>query len=117
MVTEFGKFIRKLRIDNTVTLRSMADDIGISPSYLSSVETGKRSITSSFFDSVAKYFNLGHEKIVDLRHLADISQLEISMSFKEATPEQKNSAVAFARQLNDLTADELKKIDDILERL
>jgi transcriptional regulator with XRE-family HTH domain len=117
MVTDFGKFVRKLRIDKTITLRSMADDIGKSPSYLSSVETGKRSITNDFFDSVAKYFNLDCRSIEKLKHLADISQREISMSLKEATPEQKNSAVAFARQLNDLTADELKKIDDILERL
>jgi len=117
MVTEFGKYIRKLRIENTVTLRAMADEVGKSPSYLSSVETGKRTITKDFFCSIARYFKLGQEQEKDLRHLADISQSEISMSLKEATLEQRNSAVVFARQLNSLTDDELKKIDDILEGL
>jgi len=116
MVTEFGKYIRKLRVDKTITLRSMADEIGKSASYLSSVETGKRSITNNFFDAVVGYFNLDDGKKEELRHLAAISQNEVSLSLREASPEQKNSAVAFARQLNSLNAEELKKIDDILER-
>ena len=56
MITEFGKYIRKLRIDKIVTLREMADAVNLSPSYLSSIETGKRNITPGFFEAVVNYF-------------------------------------------------------------
>lgn len=117
MVTEFGKYIRKLRIDNTITLRKMADDVGKSASYLSSVETGKRNITTDYFNSVINYFQLDGNSEQELRHLADISQNEISVPLGNATLDQRNSAVAFARKLNTLSSDDLKKIDDILEDL
>ena len=117
MVTEFGKYIRKLRVDNTTTLRVMADEIGKSASYLSSVETGKRNITADYFNSVVNYFQLDGNSEQELRHLADISQNEISVPLSNATINQRNSAVAFARKLNTLSSDDLKKIDDILEDL
>ena len=115
MITEFGKYIRKLRIDHAITLRQMADAIELSPSFLSSVETGKRNITPSYFDNVVRYFQLNDQDTAELRNLADISKNEISLSIKEATFEQKNSAIAFARRLNSLTTDDLKKINDILK--
>ncbi len=43
-VTEFGKFSRKLRIENDELLRDMANKLGVTASYLSAVEIGKRNI-------------------------------------------------------------------------
>ncbi|MDD3947051.1 MAG: helix-turn-helix transcriptional regulator, partial [Clostridia bacterium] len=40
MVTEFGKFLRVLRIQNNDTARQMAEKLNLSPSYLSAIETG-----------------------------------------------------------------------------
>jgi transcriptional regulator with XRE-family HTH domain len=45
MLTPFGKKVRKLRIDVGVTLKSMADAMGVTSSYLSAIETGKRAVT------------------------------------------------------------------------
>jgi transcriptional regulator with XRE-family HTH domain len=115
MITEFGKYIRKLRIDKMVTLRQMADDIGFSAAYLSSIETGKKSITNDFFNRTVKYFGLKDDAALTLRKLADLSLQEISIPMKSATQEQRNSAVFFARRLNQLSHDDLEKINKILE--
>lgn len=115
MVTEFGKYIRKRRIDKVVTLREMADAMGLSPSYLSSVETGKRNITDTFLNEVVNYLKLKVEEVTYLHNLAAISQKEISISIERANDKQKNSAVFFARKLNTLNSDELDKINKILE--
>lgn len=114
MITEFGKYIRKLRIDNTVTLRSMADGMKMSPSYLSSVETGKRNITIKYFNAVVAYFQLTGSKVTELQRLADISRNEIPLSLREANHGQRNTAIVFARRLNTLTNDEVRKLDAIL---
>ena len=116
MITEFGKFIRKLRIDETVTLRKMADDLGLSPAYLSSVETGKKKITGNYLDAVVSYFQLSGEAATEVKHLAAISQKELTMSLEKANQKQKNSAVMFARRLNTLTDDEIEKLNLLLEK-
>jgi transcriptional regulator with XRE-family HTH domain len=115
MITELGKYLRKLRIDKMVTLRQMADEIGMSPAYLSSIETGKKNIPEGFIERTVKYFGLKDEAISALRKAADLSLQEISISMKNATQEQRNSAVFFARRLNQLSQDDLDKINKILE--
>lgn len=115
MITEFGKQLRKLRIDKTITLRAMAEAMGISPSYLSSIETGKRNITEQFFSSVVSYFGLQAGDVDKLRQYADLSQNEITLLLEEANDAQKKSAVFFARRLNELSDDDLSKINKILQ--
>jgi transcriptional regulator with XRE-family HTH domain len=114
MITEFGKQLRKNRIDKTISLRDMAQGISVSPAYLSAIETGKRNITDSFFNSVVKYFNLVGDEINYLRHLADVSQKEISIKLENSNPNQRDSAAFFARRLNELSDDDLKKINKIM---
>lgn len=115
MITKFGKQLRKLRIDKTITLRAMADEMGISPSYLSSIETGKRNISENFFSSVVNYFGLQGSDVDMLRQYADLSRNEITLLLEEANDAQKKSAVFFARRLNELSDDDLSKINKILQ--
>ena len=45
MITPFGKYLRKLRIDHDEKLKDMAAKLGVTGSYLSAVEIGKRDST------------------------------------------------------------------------
>ncbi len=42
MITNFGKFCRRLRIDNGELLYDMAKKLGVSSAFMSSVENGKK---------------------------------------------------------------------------
>lgn len=42
MITEFGKLLRIIRINTGDSARTMAEKFGMSPSYLSTIENGKR---------------------------------------------------------------------------
>ena len=44
MATIFGKEVAKLRIDQGVKLRELADHFGVSSSYLSAIEAGKKNV-------------------------------------------------------------------------
>ena len=46
MITELGKHLRKIRIDHGEILKNMADKLGVTSSFLSAVEIGKRNMTS-----------------------------------------------------------------------
>ena len=47
MVNEFGKLLRKIRIDNGEILKDMADKLEMTSSYLSAIECGKRNIPNN----------------------------------------------------------------------
>lgn len=57
-LTEFGKFLRKLRIDNGELLKDMAIKLSVTPSFLSMVETGKRSAPKKWEEEIEKVYNL-----------------------------------------------------------
>ena len=44
MITEFGKLLRIIRINSGDSARDMAKKLNMSPSYLSTIENGKRNI-------------------------------------------------------------------------
>ena len=52
MLTDFGKELRKIRIDNNEFLKDMANKLGVTVSYLSAVENGKRDIPDEWLDKI-----------------------------------------------------------------
>ena len=61
-VTEFGKFSRKLRIENDELLRDMANKLGVTASYLSAVEIGKRNIPKKWEHIIVNAYQLDNSK-------------------------------------------------------
>ena len=57
-LTEFGKFSRKLRIDNGELLKDMAIKLNVTPFFLSMVETGRRSIPKKWEEEIEKIYSL-----------------------------------------------------------
>lgn len=47
-LTEYGKFIRKIRIDKNINQKEHADLLGVSPTFLSNMEKGKKAISMDF---------------------------------------------------------------------
>lgn len=58
MVTELGKFLRKIRIDRDELLSNMAKTLGVSSSFLSLVETGKKKPPLHWEQKIIEYYNL-----------------------------------------------------------
>ena len=64
-ITEFGKIVRKARLDVEVSLLSMAKELQVTSSFLSGMETGRKKIT---VDCVQKLKHF-------LRHVALLSTI------------------------------------------
>ena len=54
MITEYGKFLRKLRIDQGQILKTMAEKLGVSSAFLSAVENGKKKIPKTREEKLVK---------------------------------------------------------------
>lgn len=76
-VTNFGKYLRKLRIDKEEKLEDMADKLSVSSAYLSAIELGKRNIPQDMLYKIANIYNLSEDNISDLKYIIFTSQKTI----------------------------------------
>jgi transcriptional regulator with XRE-family HTH domain len=114
-VTQFGKLIRKLRIDTGIVLKDMAEMIGVSSAYLSSIELGKKNITTKIIESICSAYALSEIERQELEKAAEMSQPSIKLDLRNHTETERNAVSVFARKYRELDSDEHKKLMELLE--
>lgn len=116
MITALGKELRRMRIDSGELLKDMADKLKITPSYLSSIENGKRKPTRDFIDKVVIMYNLTNpqKKILEIAYFETID--EISIFTDNVSNEKKELGLVFARKFNSLDSEQMKSIAMILNK-
>ena len=65
MATTLGKFLWKLRVDNDEILFDMSKKLGTSPSFLSSVENGKREFPSEWKNKICNLYKLTDKQKIE----------------------------------------------------
>ena len=79
-LTEFGKAIRKARIESGDTLRTMAKSLGITPAFLSAIEHGKKKIPPYLVVRIEALLRNQGVEVADLMKLADLSNNRVSLN-------------------------------------
>jgi transcriptional regulator with XRE-family HTH domain len=103
-MTPFGERMRKLRAERGVTLKAMAEAIGVSPAYLSALEHGKRGRPGwHLIQRIIAYFNIIWDEAEEVVRLARISHPRIVIDTSGLDPK----ATALANRL----ADEIGRLD------
>ena len=110
MLTTFGRFVRKLRIDKGYLLKDMADYLNVSASFLSAVEMGKKKIPSDWNAKVTSYFQLDSFACLELQKAIHHSQEELELNLKNSSQQQRELAFVFARKLDSLDEDKIREI-------
>ncbi|TYQ14838.1 UNVERIFIED_CONTAM: hypothetical protein Cloal_1221 [Acetivibrio alkalicellulosi] len=116
MLTEFGKILRKIRIDNCELLKDMADKLSVTPSYLSAVETGKRNVPEDWPDQLFKLYSLDIKDKDLLEEAAYNSKLQLKLNLDKLNNKDKNLALSFAREFQELTTIDKDRILEILSK-
>lgn len=117
MLTNFGKFARKLRIDNAELLKDMAEKLGVTTSYLSAVEVGKRNVPTKWKNQIVNIYNLDKNKKQELEESIFNSQKVIKLNLENLRKDSdKELMLAFARKFEDLDDDSKKDIINILNK-
>ncbi len=114
MLSKFGKFTRKLRIDHNELLKDMAINLEVTPSYLSAVEVGKRNIPPTWREKLILVYNLNSIEILELDNAIFDSQKVIKLNLQNYKNQDKELMLAFARKFSDLDKDSK---DDIMRIL
>lgn len=115
MLSTFGKFIRNLRMDRNELLKDMADNLGVTSSYLSAIELGKRSVPSVWLDKIISLYELPYDKAKELEQAIDDSLFEVKVDLKGRNNEDKDLIISFARNLDNLDQESKRKILEMIK--
>lgn len=116
MLTLFGKFTRKLRIEHGELLKDMADKLNVSSSYLSAVEVGKRNIPRNWYEKLSSLYSLDNEEKAELHRAIQESQLTIKFELNKMKGSDRDLVLAFARGLKNIDDADRKKLHDIFNK-
>jgi transcriptional regulator with XRE-family HTH domain len=99
-LTPFGEAVRILRMKLGLTLKSMADALGISSAHLSSIEFGDKKLLDKHIEATLIFFNkkgAENSSIENIKQAADESKTSINI--ESFTSKDRDLVAAFARKL------------------
>lgn len=116
-MTPFGARLRQMRADRGLTLKKMAEAIGVSPAYLSALEHGKRGAPTWFLvQRIISYFNVIWDDAESLCRLAQISSPRIRLDTSDAIPEATEFANFLAKSIANLERDDFAALTHVVEQ-
>ena len=115
MLTRFGKFCRKLRIDNGELLYDMAQHLGVSPAFLSKVENGKSKPPIEWKDILVEKYNLESYQQEELIASIDEGRASAVINVKDMTLDDREMMFAFARKLSSMDENDKEKWKKMLK--
>lgn len=116
-MTPFGDRMRKLRGERGVTLKAMAEAIGVSPAYLSALEHGKRGRPGwHLIQRILSYFNIIWDEAEDVARLARISHPRIAIDTSGLNPKATELANRLADEIGKLDIAALEEMMTLLDR-
>lgn len=116
-MTPFGDRMRKLRSERGITLKEMAEALGVSSAYLSALEHGKRGRPGwHLIQRILAYFNIIWDEADEVVRLARISHPRITIDTSGLDPKATELANRLADEIGKLDATTLDELLAILGR-
>jgi transcriptional regulator with XRE-family HTH domain len=115
-ITVFGEEVRRLRMAGQVSLKAMAEGLGVSSAYLSSVESGRKKIPDEFVERIVGFFKLRPREAKNLSDAAEASQPQYKIDVSDCDGQARETVAMFARRFSALSSKEQQRIHTILEQ-
>lgn len=115
MVTRLGRFLRKLRIDQGEILKDMADKLGVSVSFLSAVENGKKRMPSIWNTKLCDLYKLTPEQRQEFTTAIAETEEGLAIDFVGVSTSNRELAISFARKFSDFDEEQIKAIRKVLQ--
>ncbi len=109
-MTPFGEHIRELRAKKQVTMKEMAQAIGVSSAYLSALEHGNRGRPSWYLlQRTISYFNIIWDDAEELVKLARLSHPRITIDTSGLSPKATELANRLADDIAQMNEQQLSQ--------
>ena len=94
-----GKLLKKLRIEHGERLEEMAAKLGITPSCLSAIGSGRRQLSPKLFNSLKRSYRLSASRAEQIAMAADFCRGQIKIPFKDLTDTQRQLCAILAAKI------------------
>ena len=116
-MTPFGEKVRKLRAERGITLKQMAEAVGVSSAYLSALEHGKRGRPSWYLlQRIIAYFNIIWDEAEEVARLARISHPRITIDTSGLSPAATELANRLADSISSLDPKALNELLAVMSK-
>jgi transcriptional regulator with XRE-family HTH domain len=118
-VTPFGSKVREFRAKRGLSLKKMAEDLGVTSAYFSALEHGHRGRPGAgLIQQISGYFELTWEEAEDLQRLAQLSHPRIVVDTSGLSPSATELANVLSENIHDMDEDTIEwVIDEIRGRI
>ncbi|MDU4728007.1 MULTISPECIES: helix-turn-helix domain-containing protein [Clostridium] len=116
MLSSFGKFTRKLRIERSQLLKEMAELLNVTTSYLSAVEMGKRNVPESWREIIIANYKLDNNEVQAMDEAIYNSQRTLKLNLNSYDEDDKNLILSFARKFDELEVEEKDNLRRLLSK-
>lgn len=111
MLTEFGKVMRIIRINTGDSMRDMAAKIGMSATYLSAIETGKRNIPANMEELLFSHYNFSDKDKKKIKDSIEKSAAQVKINLTEMADKKKKLIYKLSKgDIDEETLDRLCEI-------
>ena len=116
-VTEYGKFIRDLRMKRNETIYDTADLFNVSVPFVSAVENGKKKVPQGWYDKIVEYYDLEIDAKEKLKQLIVKSDKKITFYFEEYSTSKVDLMVNLKSVLDRLDEKIIKELKEFFEKI
>lgn len=116
MLNNFGKFCRKIRIDNNKLLYDMANQLGVSSAFLSKVENGKGKPPKEWREILIHEYHLDDDEIAELDEAMFEARNQKSIDLAMFNDNDRAMMISFARGMESWDDDKKKELSNWLKR-
>ena len=108
-MTPFGSKVRELRARQGLSLKKMAEDLGVTSAYFSALEHGHRGQPGSgLIQQICGYFDLPWEEAEELERLAALSHPRVVVDTSGLSPSATELANLLAQAIGDMDEDTIE---------
>jgi transcriptional regulator with XRE-family HTH domain len=116
-VTPFGEKIRELRIRRGKLLKDMASHLGVSSTYLSALEQGKRGKPSwALLQATIGYFNIIWDEAEELKTLASLSDPNVKIDTAHLDAKATLLANRLAKEIGLLSGEDIEAMLIVMDK-
>ena len=114
MISSFGEILKIYRKKNNDTLKTLSEKIEISLPYLSSMEVGRRLVTSDVIKKIRDVYNLNEEEFNDLYMAMLDTNNKVDLELSKMNEVQREVSMVFARKIENADPELLMKLKNVL---
>lgn len=113
--TPFGRVLAEIRFKEDERMVDMAKSIGVSTSFLSALELGRKQVSKDLIGKLFSAYDIDESKKDEIRELAAMSGTSIRLNLEGASDQKREFVSNLSKKLAELDDDVIAQLQEVLQ--